>query len=219
MGSWGHAHAHTRKKGQRQEERQETERWARCHPRPSSFLSSYPHSPTKTKELSSRGKRETRHQVQSQGKGNKDVSLAIFLSSPDQVQKHFSSCTLLSLYIYRLAERRKHTTDDSYVGIKKKGHDRQALSILSQCRRNKYLLSKAQVAVKDRQETRSVGKEGGHVVGKLGNGSIHRDHGLPGLDHIDPVVLKERQRQTLEEAELAEGRRLGSDWFRHGCSC
>lgn len=65
--------------------------------------------------------------------------------------------------------------------------------------------SDAHVAMKDGDETSRVGEEGDEVVGELGQGGVDVDHGLPLLDKVVPVVLVERERQTLEETELAEG--------------
>lgn len=67
------------------------------------------------------------------------------------------------------------------------------------------MTSDAHVAMKDGDETSCVGEEGDEVVGKLRQGRVDVDHRLPLLDKVVPVVLVERERQTLEETELAEG--------------
>lgn len=72
--------------------------------------------------------------------------------------------------------------------------------------------------MKDRDQARSIGKEGDQVVGELGHGRVDLDHRVPRLHKVEPVVLEERAPQALEQAELAERCGQRCSWFRHGAS-
>lgn len=70
--------------------------------------------------------------------------------------------------------------------------------------------------MKDRDQARSIGKEGNQVVSELGHGRVDLDHRVPRLHKVEPVVLEERAPQALEQAELTERCGQGCCWFRHG---